>query len=83
MGYYALQREMQTSKVTSKYQTTIPAEIRKKLGIQGGDTLAFEVINDEVRLRRATPLDIQCAQALADTLNEWSSDNDAEAYREL
>ena len=74
---------MQTSKVTSKYQATIPAEIRKKLGIHGGDTLAFEVVNDEVRLRRATPLDIQYAQAMAGTLNEWSSDNDAEAYREL
>lgn len=74
---------MQTSKVTSKYQATIPAEIRKKLGIQGGDTLAFEVVNDEVRLRRATPLDIQYAQALTGTLSEWNSDNDAEAYREL
>lgn len=74
---------MQTSKVTSKYQATIPAEIRKKLGIHGGDTLVFEVVNDEVRLRRATPLDIQYAQELAGTLNEWSSDNDAEAYREL
>ena len=74
---------MQTSKVTNKYQTTIPAEIRKKLGIQGGDTLAFEVVNDEVRLRRVTPLDIRYAQALAGTLNEWSSGNDAEAYRGL
>ncbi len=37
---------MHTSKVTSKYQATIPAEIRKKLGIHGGDTLAFEVVNE-------------------------------------
>jgi len=40
---------MQTSKVTSKYQASIPAEIRRKPGIHGGDALAFEVINDEVR----------------------------------
>ena len=49
----------------------------------GGDTLAFEVVNDAVRLRRVTPLDIRYAQALAGTLSEWSSDNDAEACREL
>ncbi|BBP03128.1 hypothetical protein TPL01_25660 [Sulfuriferula plumbiphila] len=74
---------MLTSKVTSKYQATIPAEVRKKLGIHSGDTLAFEVVNDEVRLRRATPLDLQYAQALAATLGEWDSASDTEAYREL
>jgi len=62
--------------VTGKNQA---AEIRKKLRIQGGDTSAFEV-GDELGLRYATPLDIQYAQALADTLSEWNSDNDAEAY---
>lgn len=71
------------SKVTSKFQATIPAEIRKKLGLQGGDTVAFEVVDGEVRLRRATPLDVQFAQALTDTLIEWNSDNDNEAYRDL
>ncbi len=74
---------MHASKVTSKYQATIPAEIRKKPGIHGGDALAFEVVNDEVRLRRATPLDTQYAQALTGTLNEWSTANDVEVYREL
>lgn len=74
---------MIVSKVTSKYQATIPAEIRKKLGLQGGDTVAFEVVDGEVRLRRATPLDVQFAQALTDTLIEWNSDNDNEAYRDL
>lgn len=74
---------MIVSKVTSKYQATIPAEIRKKLGLQGGDTVAFEVVDGEVRLRRATPLDVQFAQALTDTLIEWNSDNDNKAYRDL
>lgn len=71
------------SKVTSKFQATIPAEIRKTLGLRGGDTVAFEVIKGEVRLRRATPLDIAYAQALKPTLSEWESDNDNKAYRDL
>gem|GEM_PF-822191 len=74
---------MQTSKVTSKYQASIPAEIRRKPGIQGGDTLASRWSTMRRRLRRATPLDIQYAQVLAGTLNEWSSNNDAEAPRPI
>lgn len=35
-------------KVTRKGQTTIPAEIRKKLGIKEGDNLAVEAIDQTV-----------------------------------
>lgn len=31
---------MLASKVTTKYQTTIPLEVREKLGIQQGDMVA-------------------------------------------
>ena len=74
---------MVTSKLTSKYQATIPAEIRRKLKLHAGDTLRFEVVEGVVRLHRATPLDVQFAQALTDTLIEWNSDNDNTAYRDL
>lgn len=74
---------MITSKLTTKYQATIPAEIRKKLELHAGDTLAFEVVDGVVRLRRATPLDLNYAQALGLTLEEWGSGNDNKAYRDL
>ena len=32
---------MEISKVTSKFQATVPADIRKALGIEAGDTLAW------------------------------------------
>ena len=32
-----------TSKVTSKHQATIPSIVRKALGIQRGDAVAFEI----------------------------------------
>ena len=43
---------MQTSTLTSKGQVTIPAGVRKRLGLQPGDRVAFIVDGDEVRLVR-------------------------------
>ncbi|HUW50548.1 MAG TPA: AbrB/MazE/SpoVT family DNA-binding domain-containing protein [Sulfuricella sp.] len=74
---------MLASKVTTKYQATIPLEVREKLGIQQGDMVAFEFENGAVRLRRVVPLDVEYAKALAGTLSEWASENDEEAYRDL
>lgn len=74
---------MLASKVTTKYQTTIPLEVREKLGIQQGDMVAFELEDGVVRLRRVVPLDVEYAKALVGTLSEWSSENDEEAYRGL
>lgn len=43
---------MSISRVTSKGQVTIPAEVRKALNIEQGDDLLFEVASKEVaRLR--------------------------------
>jgi len=74
---------MHASKVTSKFQTTIPVDIRKRLGIKQGDSVAFEFENGKVVLRRVTNMDIEYAKALAGTLSEWDSENDEEAYRDL
>jgi len=74
---------MLASKVTTKYQATIPLEVRERLGIQQGDMVAFELENGVVRLRRVVPLDVEYAKALAGTLSEWASENDEEAYRGL
>jgi AbrB family looped-hinge helix DNA binding protein len=72
-----------TSRITSKYQATVPADVRTALGLRAGDTLAWEVNDGEVRVRRAKPLDIAFAAAVAGTLDEWDSPEDEEAWREL
>ncbi len=46
---------MVKSTVTSKGQTTIPRDIRKRLGISTGDVLLWETDHDSVRLRLAGP----------------------------
>jgi antitoxin PrlF len=43
---------LQTSSLTSKGQVTIPAEVRKRLGLQTGDNVGFILDGDEVRLVR-------------------------------
>ena len=71
------------SKLTSKYQATIPASVREALGIKQGDSIAFDYDASGVRLRRAQPIDLIYAQALPATLEEWYSAADEMAYREL
>ncbi|MFO8089753.1 MAG: AbrB/MazE/SpoVT family DNA-binding domain-containing protein [Desulfatiglandaceae bacterium] len=76
---------MQTSisKLTTKYQATVPKAVRKKLNLNAGDIIAFEIDNDIIRLRKASPIDIDFVSALVPTLNEWNSENDEEAYNDL
>ena len=74
---------LQTAKLTSKFQTTVPLAVRKILHLEAGDLVGFEVIGDEIKLRRATPLDVAFAQALSGTLTEWSSVADDAAFADL
>ena len=71
------------SKLTAKFQTTVPTHVRKALQLQAGDFIGFEVSGSEVRLRRATPLDLAFNQALQGTLSEWHSAADDKAFKDL
>lgn len=74
---------LQTSKLTTKFQTTIPTSVRKVLQLKAGDMVGFEIDGNEVKLRRATPLDLAFTQALEGTLSEWSSKADDQAFKDL
>ena len=58
------------STVTSKGQVTIPAEVRKSLGISQGDKLSF-VIDDEGRIELKVPTypDVASLAGAAGTLD--------------
>ena len=71
------------AKLTTKFQATIPALVRKALEIKQGDVIAFDIRDGVVTLRRATPMDISFAKSLESTLSEWHSDADERAYRDL
>ena len=51
-------------KITRKGQTTIPAEIRQKLGLREGDELAVEVV-DQTIVFRSIPRIEDCAGIFA------------------
>ncbi len=70
-------------KLTKKYQTTIPAVVRKVLHLEAGDAVVFDINGDDVSLRKARLVDHAFTQALEETLTEWATDADEEAYREL
>ena len=72
-----------TSKLTKKYQATVPKTVRKKLKLKAGDVIAFDIDNDIIKLRKARPIDIEFSSALIPTLSEWDSQNDEDAYHDL
>ena len=72
-----------TSKLTRKYQATIPAPVRAALQLQAGDAIAFDIEAGEIRLRKARASDRQWAKAVQGTLTEWSGKADERAYRDL
>ena len=71
------------SRLSSKGQVTIPAEIRDKLRLEAGDVVIYELRDEVVVLRRAEPFDVAYHAALSDTLDEWSSPEDEDAFRDL
>lgn len=54
---------MQTTSITTKGQATIPAAIRRRLGLRRGDKVAFVVEDNKVVLIRATR-DVEAAFGL-------------------
>lgn len=71
------------SRLTGKYQATVPAGVRRRLGVGAGDRLAWVVEGDSVVLRRATAKDQDFAAALSATLGEWATTEDEAAWRDL
>ena len=75
---------MSNSKLTSKFQATIPQEIRAILGLKAGDRIIFEITKSkQVHIKKATPMDLIYLKSLQSTLSEWNSKNDEEDYNDL
>lgn len=74
----------QLAKVSSKGQVTVPADVRKKLHLETGDTLAWETEADgRIWVRLLEPLDVGYLTSISGKLLEWNSVEDEEAYRDL
>ena len=73
---------MAMSTLTTKYQATIPTDVRKQLDLHAGDKLGFAMSRGKVVIFKIQPFDLAYHQALSSTLSEWDSDED-EAYNDL
>jgi AbrB family looped-hinge helix DNA binding protein len=74
------------TRLTTKHQTTIPAEVRRALGLRAGDRVEFSVEDGTVTLRKAAPrlsenLMFRLVQAHA--MRDWDTPEDDEAFRDL
>lgn len=77
---------MNKAKLTSKYQTSIPKEIREILGLNKGDSIGFEIIEGEkkeVKLFKLASFDIDYLKSLDSSLEEWNSKEDNENFKHL
>lgn len=74
---------MYQSRLSGKGQVTIPVEIRERLALEPGDLVVYEIEGDRAILRRGDPIDAAFHAAISATLDEWGSDEDDEAFRDL
>lgn len=78
---------METAKITSKGQMTIPKHIRERAHLNTGDTLILDMEDDRIMMRKLTPKegakDQEYLRSVQATLDEWSSPEDEEAWRDL
>ena len=72
------------SRLTAKSQTTVPAAVRRALGVKPGDTLTYALEGNRVVLARAdTGLGDAMFVGDFSTFNEWDSEADRRALADL
>jgi antitoxin PrlF len=77
-------RKRYTAKLTEKYEAIIPTEVRRHLHLKKKDQIVYELLEDGTAvIRKTSPLDLEYLNAVSETLNEWNSDSDERAYRDL
>lgn len=74
---------MELAKITTRGQTTIPKSIREAANLHVGDVIAFEIEDDHLVVHKVTPGQDNYLKGLSEVLNEWSSPEDEEAWRDL
>ena len=74
---------MLTGKLSAKSQVTIPKEVRDRIGLKPGDVVVYEIRNGVVMLKRIEPFDAAFHAALTETMDEWATPADSEAFRDL
>ena len=71
------------SRITTRGRVTIPKEIREEASLSQGDVVAFEVDGGGLVAYRLADGRDSYSPGLSGTLDEWSSTEDEDAWRDL
>jgi len=74
---------MLTSRISAKGQLTIPSEVRRRLRLRPGDTIAYAVSGETATIRKIDPLDAGFLRLANDSFADWSAPEADEAFRDL
>ena len=69
-----------SSKLTSKYQATIPASVRTVLELEASDEIIFDIADGKVILSKKPNIEPEPADEGDANLGEWSSAEDDELF---
>lgn len=75
---------VESSRLTTKYQATIPKKVREHLALAAGDRITFRIARGRVLIEKTPPHDPSYLEAIESALSaEWNSKADCEAYDDL
>ncbi len=76
---------MQVTKITSKHQATVPAEVHAALALRAGEAIKWVVGDDGVaRVRKASRIDWAWMRPSEESFaQDWLSPEDEEAWGDL
>jgi antitoxin PrlF len=74
---------MELARITSKGQMTIPRRVRQAANLAEGDVVTFAVEGETVTLRKLRSEDDAYLGGVQETLSEWNSAEDEDAWRDL
>jgi antitoxin PrlF len=64
------------SKISIKGQTTIPQEVREKLGVKAGDLIQYSFESNHLVLRKFSPDEVMELMGMQRELQDWLSEDD-------
>jgi AbrB family looped-hinge helix DNA binding protein len=70
-------------KVLSKGQVTLPAEVRRRLGLKPGSVVRYAVEGDRAILWKVDPSDAAFLRLGEEAFKAWASPEADEAFRDL
>lgn len=67
------------SKVSTKSQTVLPAEVRQRLAVAAGDRLRYVITDEGIRIEKA----VDAHDDPFAIFTEWAGPDDDDAFRDL